>query len=133
MATIGDHDLLVAYDDTDAGRRAAEFAAERAAQTGESVTVIHIGSDLSEAEMRDAIGEPFASHGVPVSFRMFDVGGSEDENISIRAKLGEIIDQHEYTMIVMGNEKHSLFHGLTEGSISGAVIDDQVVPVLLVP
>lgn len=127
------HDLLVAYDDTDAGRRAVEFAAERAAKTGESVDVVHVGTGLTEAQLREALEALFAERNVPVEFEVVETGGSDEKNVSISATLGEIIDDRDYTLIVMGNENRGLFHQLSEGSVTDAVIETGVVPVTLVP
>jgi|GEM_PF-2079432 len=129
----GDDDLLVAYDDTDAGRRAAEFAAERAAKTGESVDVIHISTVLTDAQLRDELGSIFEERDVPVTFEVIETGGSDDRNVSISATLGEIIEERDYAMIVMGNEERGLFHSLSEGSVTNAVIEAGIVPVTLVP
>lgn len=133
MAEAQSHKLLVAYDDTAAGRRAAEFAAERAAKTGESVDVVHIGTDITEQEIRDATEDEFIRRNVVVRFDIVNGGGSEDENISVSAALGKLIAQREYQIVIMGNEERGLFHNLMEGSVSNALIEDQTVPVLLVP
>jgi hypothetical protein len=67
--------LLVAYDDTDAARRATGFAAERAATTGETVTVAHIGTHVTEAHVRAAVEESFED-GVVVEVAVVSAGGS---------------------------------------------------------
>ena len=131
--TEAGHDFLVAYDDTDASRRAAEFAAQRAAKTGEAVDVVHIGTGVTEATIEDAVGDTFENLGVPFTVRVVEVGGSEDENVSTRAKLSDVIGEHDYTVVFLGNEKRGLFHDLTEGSVSNALIEDQAVPIMLVP
>lgn len=133
MAETGGSDLLVAYNDTDAGRRAASFAAERAALTGETVDVVYIGTEFTEDEMRDAVGQSFVDLDVPVSFQQVSVGGSDDRNVSIRAVLADVIEDNDYEIVVMGNEKHGILHDLSEGSVSSALIGDKMVPILLVP
>lgn len=127
------HDILVAYDDTDAGRRAAAFAAERAAKTGEAVDVVHIGPHVTEAAIREAVSDDFERLDVPLSIRVVDVGGSEDDNVSVSAKLADLIGEHDYAVVFMGNEDRGLFHHLTEASITNALIEDQTVPIMLVP
>jgi len=133
MTPQGQSGLLVAYDDTPAARRAAEFAVERAAMRGEPVHVVHIGDALSESDIRDALGETFAERGVVLTVEIVPAGGSEDENVSVSRGLADAIDANDYAMVVMGNERHGLFHGLTEASVSEALIEDQTVPILLVP
>jgi nucleotide-binding universal stress UspA family protein len=126
-------ELLVAFDDTAAGRRAAAFAAERAEKTGERVDVVHIGSDVTETEMREAVEDSFLERDVPASFRTFSMGGSEDTNVSVSAKLAQVISNGDYAIVFMGNEKHGLFHNLAEASLTKALIEDQTVPITLVP
>lgn len=128
-----EHDLLVAYDDTDVGKKVAAFAAERAAKTGESVEVVHIGPDFTEAKLREAVGQGFEDHSVPASFRVIAVGGSDEQNVSVSATLVDHIDENDYTMVFMGNEERGLFHDLAEGSVTDAVLKDKLVPVVLVP
>jgi len=125
--------LLVAYDETAAARRAAGFAAERAAMTGESVTVVHIGIDLTEADLRAAVEEQFEGCGVVLEVAIVPAGGSEDANVSIPVAIRALIRDNEFAMVVLGNERHGLFHGLTEASVTDALISDQETPVLLVP
>lgn len=129
----GDEDLLVAYSDSDTGRRAAEFAAQRAAKTGESVDVVHFGTDTTAGQLEDAIGAIFAERQVPVTFEVIEIGGSDEKNVSVRAKLGQVIDDRDYALVVMGNEGQGLFHSLSEGSVTDSVIEAGAVPVLLVP
>jgi len=124
--------LLVAYDDTDAARRATGFAAERAATTGETVTVVHIGTHVTEADVRAAVEESFED-GVVFEVAVISAGGSDDANVSVASALAKLIDTNEFSMVVMGNERHGLFHGLTEASVTEALIEDQSIPILLVP
>ena len=125
--------ILVAYDDTDSARRAAAFAAERAAETGETVTVVHIGSAVSEADVRAAVEESFEGDGVVLEVAVLPSGGSDDANVSVASVLIDLIDANEFSMVAMGNERHGLFHGLTEASVTEALIEDQSIPILLVP
>lgn len=127
------NELLVAYDRTDAGRRAAEFAADRAAKTGESVDVVHVGTDVTEDDVRDQLGSIFAEQGVEASFTVVEVGGSEDRNVSVSAVLSDVIDDNDYELVVLGNEERGLFDELTAGSVSKDIIEDGIVPVVLVP
>lgn len=133
MADTQSHDLLVAYDDTAVAHRAAEFAAERAAKTGESVDIVHIGTDLTEQELQDAVGAVFDQQNVVARFQTINRGGSENENVSVNAILSNLIDSQGYDLVFIGNEKHGLFHNLTEESVSKGLIEDQIVPVVLVP
>jgi len=127
------HDLLVAYDDTDAGRRAVEFAADRAALTGESVDVVHAGTEHTATQLREELGSIFDERQVPVQFSVIEIGGSDEKNVSISATLGELIEDNDYALVVMGNEGRGLFHQLSEGSVTDAVIETGLVPVTLVP
>lgn len=129
----GDEDLLVAYSDSDTGRRAAEFAAQRAAKTGESVDVVHFGTNTMDVQLEEAIGATFEEYQVPVTFEVIEIGGSDEKNVSVRAKLGQVIDDRDYALVVMGNEGQGLFHSLSEGSVTDSVIEAGAVPVLLVP
>jgi nucleotide-binding universal stress UspA family protein len=125
--------LLVAFDETAAARRAAAFAAERAAMTGEFVTVVHIGSGLTEADVRAAVETPFVDRQVTFEVAVVPAGGSDHDNVSVPTALHGLLRDNEFAMVVLGNERHDLFHGLTEASVSEALVDDQDVPVLLVP
>lgn len=133
MDSESDNDLLVAYDDTEASRRAATFAAKRAAKTGETVDVVHVGRDLSEDDIERAVGEAFDNRDVVASYWVDRIGGSEDENTSVRLRLSQLINDHGYSMVFVGNEKHGFLTELAEASISEALIENQNVPVVLVP
>jgi nucleotide-binding universal stress UspA family protein len=126
-------ELLVAYDDTDAARRALEFAIERAARTGESVDVVHVGSDVSEPEIRRTLEDLAVDRGVVATVEVVPTGGSDAENVSVPARLAALIEDRDYELLVMGNERHGLFYDLLEGSVSEALIERQAIPLLLVP
>lgn len=126
-------DLLVAYDESAAARRAARFAAQRAAMTGESVEVVHVGTDVTVAEMREAVEGAFLDHDVVVGFRAVSAGGSDEENVSVAVALAEVIADQGYELVFVGNEARGLYYQLTVGSVSEALIEGRNVPVCLVP
>ncbi|MFB6182997.1 MAG: universal stress protein [Haloarculaceae archaeon] len=130
-ATAGQ--LAVAYDDTDAARRAVAFAIDRASLTGERVDVVHAGNDLTEVQIRDVVAPLFEDRDVDFDVAVLPIGGSEDENVSASKALTDYLRRHNYEYLLMGNEKHGLAHSLTEASVSSDVIESQSIPVLLVP
>lgn len=127
------NDLLVAYDDTNASRGAAEFAAKRAAQSGESVDIVHVGRDLTEHDIERAVGDAFDELGVPVNFHVEKVGGSEEENMDIRLKLSRVINDGGYEAVFVGNEEYGLFEKYANTSVSDALIKNHNAPVVIVP
>lgn len=131
--TRPDAKLLVAFDDTAAAQRATEFAIERASRTGEAVDVVHVGTDLTESEIRGKIETLVVDRGVAVTVEVVPTETSDEENVSIAAMLGRLLEERDYDVLVMGNEKHGLFYDLTRGSVSEAIIENQTIPILLVP
>jgi nucleotide-binding universal stress UspA family protein len=126
-------DFLVAYDHTDASRQATRFAAAHAARADASVDVVHVGTDLTTEEIRDAVERPFADRGVAVTVETIVAPGAEHDNVSVNDVLGEFVREHAYDLLVMGNEEHGLVHALTQASVSSHMIESQFVPVVLVP
>lgn len=133
MSVDDPNDLIVAYDDTDASRAAAEFAAERAAETGETVDVVHVGHDLSESDIKADVGEAFAARDVEAGYHVVPAGGSDDENVSVRAALSRVITHSGHDMVFVGNEEYGLFDDIAKKSVSDALITEHRVPVVLVP
>ncbi len=129
------HDLLVAYDDTPAARRAVAFAVSRAERTGETVDVVHIGTDMTDEKLNKTITDAVDGIDGTRLGRVWTIpgAGADEENIAVSKRLSDLLAARGYTMLVMGNEERGLFHELLAGSVSQTLIGDQVVPILLVP
>lgn len=126
-------DLLVAYDGTDASRRAAEFAADRATQTDEAVDVVHVGSDLSEREIRDRLADTLIDHRIVGRIETLRTDGGNVNQRSVSEALSDFVRANDYEILYMGNENHSLYEKLRRASVSNDLIDDRLIPIMLVP
>lgn len=126
-------DVVVAYDDTPEARAAVAFAVERAEKTGETVDILYVGRELTEEEIAEATDEYFSGSDVERGVHVVRIGGSEDDNVDLRTMLCETVRENGYGAVYAGNEEHGLIEGLTERSVTSALISAQIAPVIIVP
>ncbi|ERH03443.1 MAG: universal stress protein UspA related nucleotide-binding protein [uncultured archaeon A07HR60] len=124
-------EILVAYDGSDSSRRAVEFAAERAGKTGEAVDIVYVGGDRTATQLREAIGDEFLRERIVANFETIQMNATGNEAIARR--LAEYIRDHEYTLLVMGNSERGRLYNAVRGSVTGELIEQRPLPILLVP
>lgn len=124
-------EILVAYDGSDSSRRATEFAIERAVQTDEAVDIVYLGTDRSAEQLREEIGDPFLRERIVANFEIIKVDTTSNEEIA--AQLANFVTDREYTLLVMGNAERGRLYDAVRGSVTRELIDDQIIPILLVP
>ncbi len=133
--------IFVAYGGSSAERATVlEFAAERAAASGDGLFVYHIqeGGDESSRDVRADIREGVegVAPDVPLEVDLnVQANRSEDTNVSKQKRLTDAILEggREFEYVVMGEVEHGRVEGFILPSMSKAVLDTHAVPVLLVP
>jgi nucleotide-binding universal stress UspA family protein len=131
--------IFVAYGGSPEERTAVlEFAAERAAASGDGLFVYHVQEgeepdrDL-RAEVRDVVER--VGPDVPLEVDLNVREGAESANVSKQKRLTDAILEggREFEYVVMGEVEHGAIEGLVLPSMTEAVLDTHAVPVLLVP
>ena len=133
--------IFVAYGGTPAERTTVlEFAAERAAASGDGLFVYHVqeAGDESSREIRDNIRECVegVAPDIPLEVDLnVQANPSEDTNVSTQKRLTDAILEggREFEYVVMGEVEHGRVEGFVLPSMSEAVLDTHAVPVLPVP
>jgi len=132
--------IFVAYGGLPEERTAVlEFAAERAAASGDGLFVYHArevadepARDL-EAEVRETVDR--VDPDIPVELDLNVVGDAEAADVSKQERLLAALlgSDREFEYAVMGEVEHTRLEEFVLPSMTEAVLDAHAVPVLLVP
>lgn len=115
-----------------------EFAAERAAASGDGLFVYHVQEgDESDPDLRAEVQEVVerVAPGVPLEVDLNVSESSESGNVSKQKRLTDAIVEggREFEYAVMGEVEHGTIEGFVLPSMTKAVLDTHEIPVLLVP
>lgn len=133
--------IFVAYGGVPEERATVlEFAAERAAASGDGLFVYHARevADESarelEAEVRDTVDQVDPDIPVEVDLNV-EADDAEAAEVSKQKRLTDTILEsgREFEYVVMGEVEHGRFEELVLPSMSEAVLNTHRIPVLLVP
>lgn len=135
--------LFVAYGKESSRKPVLEFAAQRAAATGDDLFVYHIREqeDPPDDRLRTEVGEAMRRTAPDVDFEVSiddldtQEGEYERSRVSKRKQLLDTImaEDCDYEYVVMGNVEQGPIEEFVLSSMSEAVLDTQRIPVLLVP
>jgi len=133
---------LVALDGWEQSRRALRFAVEQAADTDATIDAVHVVDD--EADDRDpeaieqvetTVDEVLEAAGADVPVEVHVLEADKDYKPATRAgvRILEFVREHDHDAVYLGNEHTGTAERMIVGSVSGTVIEDRSVPVVLVP
>lgn len=131
--------IFVAYGGSPEERSAVlEFAAERAAASGDGLFVYHVQEgDESDPDLRAEVREMVerVAPDVPLEVDLNVRENSESANVSKQKRLVDAIVEsgREFEYVVMGEIEHGRIEGFSLPSMTQAVLDTHEIPVLLVP
>lgn len=131
--------IFVAYGGSPEQRTGVlEFAAERAAASGDGLFVYHVQEgDESDPDLRAEVQEVVerVAPDVPLEVDLNVREGSESANVSKQKRLVDAIVEsgREFEYVVMGEVERGAIEGVVLPSMTGAVLDTHEIPVLLVP
>ncbi len=133
---------LVALDGWEQSRRALRFALEQADGTGTAIDVVHVVDDEREdrdpaaiQQVEDTVDEVVAATDTDVTVEVHVLEADKDIKPATRAgvRILEFAHEHDHDAVYLGNEHTGAAEKMIVGSVSATVIDDQSVPVVLVP
>lgn len=135
--------ILVAYGKDPHRNTVLEFAVERAAAANDDLFVYHINEpeddspDQIQTEIQQTIQQ--AEPGVEFEVAIEDLDTVQEKfersNVSKQKQLADMIESpdRDYEYVVMGNIERGPIEGFFLSSMSEAVLDTHVIPVMLVP
>lgn len=140
--------FVVGYDDSDASRRAVEFAAERIRVQGGTLVLTHVlewspysfltPTELEERHKRRKEELDRAKEAITSTI----VAKLEKDGIAVQTEirygktadiLGRVAKEHDAVQIIIGREGQSGIGAMVFGSVASALIQTAPVPCTIVP
>lgn len=125
--------ILVAYGG-DRRKGVLEVAVERAAAGGHELYVLHVQGEPGDSStgIRDEI-EAIVQQTDPYIVYDIDIDRADEGGGSTQDRLIGAIDARAYEYVVMGAVNRGSIEDFTHSSMTEAVLEERVIPVLLVP
>ena len=135
--------ILLGMDGTEGAARAGHWAAELAATVGASVLVVHVIArtwmiELSALQLdtKDVIQRARAALYVPWTQPLRDASVQYDAELvngDPAADLLQLADSRKADLIVIGGTHHSGLRGAILGGTAHRIVNNSLVPVVVVP